>query len=111
MDFLNKIKIKLSCKKVGSDEFGNQYYQHPKSLKRYVVYKGMVEASKIPSNWHGWMHYSTDKIPDQNQPKNSWHQTHLPNLTGTKLRYFIGGHLAKKSLRVKTGGDYQAWKP
>ena len=112
MDFLDKIKIKLCCKKVGSDDFGNQYYQDPKSSNRYVVYKGIVEASKIPPNWHGWMHYVTDEIPVQEPGQsNSWQKTHLPNLTGTKLRYFTNGHLAGKSSRVKTGSDYQAWKP
>jgi NADH:ubiquinone oxidoreductase subunit len=111
MDFLDKIKIRLCYKKVGSDDFGNQYYQDPKSLSRYVLYNGIVEASKIPSNWHGWMHYVTNETPSQNQSKNFWQKIHLPNLTGTKLRYFIDGHLARKSLRVKTGSDYQAWKP
>jgi NADH:ubiquinone oxidoreductase subunit len=111
MDFLDKLKIKLCYKMVGSDEFGNQYYQDPKSLNRYVLYKGIVEASKIPSSWHGWMHYVTDKIPTQNQSKNFWQKIHLPNLTGTNLRYFIDGHLAGKSSRIKTGGDYQPWKP
>lgn len=111
MDLIDKIKIKFCYKMIGSDDFGNQYYLDPKSSRRYVLYKGIVEASKVPANWHSWLHYTSNEIPPKTVIKNSWQKTHLPNLTGTKLRYFIDGHIAKSRLRAKTGSDYQAWKP
>ena len=33
---------------VGEDEFGNKYYENKKRKKRWVIYKGEIEATKIP---------------------------------------------------------------
>jgi len=49
-------------KKVGQDEFGNKYYCNSRG-KRWVVYKSNVESSKIPPEWHQWIHFSTTKKP------------------------------------------------
>jgi len=35
-------------KKVGEDQFGNEYYKNLKDTKRWVIYKNEIEASKIP---------------------------------------------------------------
>ena len=43
-------------KYVGEDENGNKYYQS-KSGKRWVIYNGEIEASKIPDQWYSWMHF------------------------------------------------------
>ena len=48
---------------VGSDEFGNRYYRDRTGAsradglreKRWVVYNGEVEASRVPAEWHGWL--------------------------------------------------------
>jgi NADH:ubiquinone oxidoreductase subunit len=106
MNFLNKIQIRFSCKKVGADDFGNEYFLH-KTGKRFVVYRGMAEASKIPSEWHGWMHYTTDIMPvNINTHRLSWQKIHLPNLTGTKNAF------SPKNSSVKnTKADYEAWEP
>ena len=60
-------------KLVGKDEFGNKYYQSTKD-KRWVIYNGEVEASKIPDEWYSWMHHINNKIENsQNLKKyNSW---------------------------------------
>ena len=106
MNFLNNLCIKLSCQKVGVDEFSNQYFQH-KNGKRFVVYNGIAEPSKIPAEWHGWMHYSTDITPMKiNTHKFSWQKIHLPNLTGTK-----GAYSPKNSSAKKTSSEYEPWKP
>lgn len=106
MNFLNNLKIKLFCKSIGFDDFGNQYFQNSAG-KRFVVYKGMVEASKIPAEWHGWMHYSTNVAPiNINTHRYHWQKPHLPNLTGTKNAY------SPKDSSVKnTNAQYQAWQP
>ena len=44
--------------KVGSDDQGNTYYEERKpSLegrkRRYVIYKGYADASKVPPGWRG----------------------------------------------------------
>ncbi|RZI47077.1 NADH-ubiquinone oxidoreductase subunit NDUFA12 family protein [Candidatus Finniella inopinata] len=95
---------------VGCDDFGNRYYEHRKysnkSLKyrRWVVYKGFEDASKVPADWHGWLHYRTDELPAIDQPY-SWIKPHLPNLTGTNL--------SPRSKRQfpQTAKDYESWRP
>lgn len=104
MQFIQQLKIKLFSKKVGDDEFGNSYYQN-KSGKRFVVYKGIAEPSKIPAEWHSWIHYSCDIAPVKIKTNRfSWQKIHLPNLTGTKNAYFP----KKENLSSK---KYEAWKP
>jgi len=103
MRFITDFLIKLSASKVGEDEFGNQYFLHKKNKKRFVVYNGIAEPSKVPMEWHGWLHYTTDRTPiETGTHKHSWQKIHLPNLTGTK-----NAHQPKKT----TNQEYQAWKP
>lgn len=103
MNILTKLKIKFFYQKVGIDEFGNQYFQD-KNSKRFVLYNGIAEASKVPAEWHGWLHYTLQDAPlNINAHRYSWQKTHLPNLTGTKNSYS-----PKKSSAVPT---YEAWNP
>ncbi len=80
-------------KPVGTDSFGNQYYRGKarKGLqkeRRWVMYKGKPEASAVPPEWHGWLHYQTDTIPaDENSHRKHWQKPHQPNKTGTAERY------------------------
>ena len=104
----------LFCGKlVGSDIFGNRYFESRKAgkngaRKRWVEYKGMAEPSKVPPSWHGWLHYTFDS-PVENT--HSWQKEFLPNLTGTDLAYFPPGHARKGGKRSKASGDYEAWTP
>jgi NADH:ubiquinone oxidoreductase subunit len=97
---------------VGKDSQGNSYYRERGGKRRYVVYNGEAEASRIPPEWHGWMHYTVDEPPTIAPPKvKPWEKDHLPNLTGTVLAYAPGGSLAGTGDRAKATGDYEAWKP
>lgn len=104
-------------KKVGEDHYGNVYYTEKKvpkdrRAKRWVIYNGMAEPSKIPAEWHGWMHYIMEAPPTQRSVHHhSWEQQHLPNLTGTTGAYLPPGHIAKGGKRAPATSDYQAWKP
>ncbi len=102
---------------VGLDCFGNRYYQTKKyfgktaKFRRWVVYKGTEDASKVPAQWHGWLHFRTNDIPraESNYP---WQKPALPNLTGTFLAHNpkIDNPLYPcLSLRKKS--DYEPWKP
>ena len=51
-----ELKQFFMVKYVGMDNFGNKYYQS-KSDKRWVIYNGEIDASKIPNEWYLWMHY------------------------------------------------------
>jgi len=118
MNLINKIIINFTCNQVGVDEFGNKYFEK-KSLtnnearigkkKRFVIYRGDVEASKIPSNWHRWLHYTCDEKPvNVNTKKHSWQKIHLPNLTGTLYKHSPKN---EQNQRKKVGADYQSWNP
>jgi NADH dehydrogenase len=106
MNFFTKLKIKFSCKSVGCDEFGNQYFIS-KNNKRFVIYRGIAEPTKIPCEWHGWIHYTTNDTPMHvNTHKYSWQKIHLPNLTGTKNSYS-----PRNSNSIKTNSIHKAWEP
>ena len=117
MTFLSKIFIKLSAQIVGTDEFGNRYYQSRRTRadgrqRRFVVYKGNVEASKVPSDWHGWLHHTESTPPPVGgYDKHVWQQEHQPNVTGTNHAYRPDGHMLKGGKRKPATGDYEPWNP
>ncbi|HEX2581762.1 MAG TPA: NADH:ubiquinone oxidoreductase subunit NDUFA12 [Dongiaceae bacterium] len=99
---------------VGQDSTGNRYYRDKRTRgqkreRRWVMYKGVPEASKVPAEWHGWLH-STQKNPPAPRQPYPWEKPHLPNLTGTRLAYLPPGHPGRGKER-KDMRDYQAWVP
>ncbi len=101
---------------VGEDEFGNRYYQQRRKpasgrVRRWVMYKGKAEASKVPARWHRWLHYTTEQTPKDNRPAYKWEKQHLPNLSGTQYAYAPKGSLRQGGKRYRVSGDYEAWKP
>lgn len=103
---------------VGRDEFGNRYFQQRKPAKnrrrkRWVMYQGMAEPTKVPPSWHGWLHHTVEQPPidGQNVKKYKWQKSHLPNLTGTDGRYLPAGHVMRGAERAPATADYVAWKP
>lgn len=106
-------------KKVGTDQFGNTYYEAParKGLprnRRWVLYKKGTESSTVPPLWHGWLHYQTDVVPSSVKLKDlekPWVKEHVANQTGTQDAYKPKGHSSKGGKRAAATGDYEAWKP
>ncbi len=106
--------------RVGEDAFGNVYYRTRGGVKdkalgferRWVIYKGEAEGSKVPPGWHGWMHHRTDTPPteDSYQPR-EWQVGHKPNMTGTSEAYRPPGSTLSAAKRPAATGDYKAWKP
>lgn len=95
---------------VGSDAQGNMYYRNREDTKRWVIYKGDMEASRISPDWHGWLHHTWDKPPsDAPLPRKSWEKPHVENLTGTALAYAPAGSLRKSEPAKRS--DYEAWTP
>ncbi|MEJ0062713.1 MAG: NADH:ubiquinone oxidoreductase subunit NDUFA12 [Alphaproteobacteria bacterium] len=103
--------------KVGSDKFGNVYYRSRRKEpgrreRRWVIYAGEPEASKVPPEWHGWLHHTMQEpILDTSPFHKPWQKPHEPNLTGTAGAYFPPGHPSQGSRRAAATGDYEAWKP
>ena len=100
--------------KVGQDDYGNVYYRSKRKRanqleERWVMFKGEPEASKVPAEWHAWLHHTTDAPIDA--PTRPWHKPHQPNLTGTAQAYLPPGHDQRGGNRAKAGGDYVAWNP
>jgi len=82
-----RITTFLHGKLIGEDEFGNKYYQD-KNNKRWVIYNGEINASKIESDWYQWMHYQIDTNPSKIKvSKHSWQKPHSDNKTGTEKAY------------------------
>ena len=97
----------LRGKFVWSDDFGNKYYSDSKG-KRWVIYKNRVESSKIPPEWHLWIHFLTQKKPSDNIRKFEWQKKYEENLTGTSKAYNPEGSLRSKS--KKDMKKYDTWK-
>ena len=108
--------------KVGTDEFGNIYYRekgggkvHADSIRkerRWVLYSGEVEASRVPAEWHAWLHHTVAEPPPETDPRRKpWQKEHQPNLTGTDQAYRPPGHPFSGGRRDPATGDYEAWKP
>ena len=102
---------------VGSDEFGNRYYRsRGRKLngreRRWVLYKGDSEASKVPCEWHAWLHHTTAAPLSESAARAwAWQKGHTANPTGTAQGYRPQGHELVGGRRAGTGGDYQAWSP
>lgn len=112
------VQILTGAKFVGSDAYGNKYYRAKarkgyKHERRFVRYHGAPEATKIPPEWHGWMHHQTDVVPAKagQSFRRSWQKPHQQNMTGTKEAYLPQGHLLRSGQRPSATGDYEAWQP
>jgi NADH:ubiquinone oxidoreductase subunit len=111
MSLINSLLIRFFCKHVGTDQFGNRYFVGNKKNylgqnKRYVLYKGIRDGSKVPALWHAWLHYSSHDLPsDKPQLDHDWQIDHVQNITGTKAAYH-----PSKSKNTKLS-VYSKWTP
>ncbi|KAF7992806.1 hypothetical protein HCN44_005150 [Aphidius gifuensis] len=96
---------------VGEDKYGNKYYENNYFFygrNRWIIYNERVhmdyDASQVPAEWYGWLHYKTDLLPhnDPNRPKYKWMIDHQQNLSGTKNAY-----MPYSTTKPKV----EAWKP
>jgi len=106
--------------RVGQDEFGNTYYRWKNGKidpalgfnRRWVIFKGVAEGSKVPPGWYGWLHYLTDETPiSAPYTPREWEKPYIPNQTGTPNAWRPSGSTLAAGVRQPAGGDYQAWSP
>jgi NADH:ubiquinone oxidoreductase subunit len=96
--------------KVGEDEQGNTFYQTRDAKRRWVLFNGEAEASRVSPDWHGWLHHTYDELPtDKPLPRKSWQKPHQENLTGTALAYAPAGSIRRETPAQRS--DYEAWTP
>ena len=102
--FLNTLIFGIN---VGSDEFGNKYYRNKSDTRRWVIYKDVIDASKIPPEWHSWIHKIIKSTPDKIKFSNyEWQKKYTENLTGTTKSY--NPNLKNKNFKKK---KYKSWQP
>lgn len=101
---------------IGQDALGNTYHEgkagvtgHP---RRWVMYSGANDASRVPPEWHSWLHNTVDLPPDESlPPPRRWELDAKANLTGSLAAYRPAGALEAGGERAAATGDYEAWHP
>jgi NADH:ubiquinone oxidoreductase subunit len=101
---------------VGTDSLGNAYWEGGKDTngvpRRWVIYTGSTDASRVPPEWFSWLHHQIDDVPDRAlPPARSWEKPGQANMTGTPFAYRPAGALEKGGNRAAATGDYDAWTP
>jgi len=96
--------------RVGEDDQGNVYYRTKDDARRWVIFNGEAEASRVSPDWHGWLHRTWDEPPtDKPLVHKPWEKPHQENLTGTALAYAPSGSLRRAHPEARA--DYEAWSP
>jgi NADH:ubiquinone oxidoreductase subunit len=106
----------MGKRRVGEDELGNVYYEGGRDTagrpRRWVIFAGANDTSRLPPGWFAWMHHQVDDAPAAAlPPPRAWQKPPVPNLTGTALAYRPAGALEKGGHRAAATGDYEAWSP
>lgn len=98
--------------RVGADSFGNVYYQTEDGKRRWVTYSEQSEASLVPPEWHGWLHYTVDVPPtEETYAPHPWQMAYRPNLTGTSQAYRPPGSTLNPGAVKPVPLDYEPWQP
>lgn len=105
---------------VGEDAFGNRYYRAQGALidpsvgpeRRWVIYNGEVDASKVPPGWRGWLCHNSETAPsEETYVAREWEKPHEENRTGTAGAYRPRGSQLSVGQRPAATGDYVPWMP
>ena len=96
--------------RVGDDEEGNIFYETRDGKRRWVIFNGEAEASRISPDWHGWLHHTYKEAPTEKPlVHKTWEKPHQENLTGSALAYAPAGSL--RATKPADRSDYEAWQP
>lgn len=96
--------------KVGEDDLGNIYYETRDAKRRWVIFNGPIEGSRVPPEWHGWLHHTFAETPVKAPFEHkSWEKPHRENMTGTQQAYAPAGSIRHDQPAKRA--DYEAWQP
>lgn len=96
--------------RVGEDAQGNVFYQTAGGKRRWVIFNGEMEASRVSPDWHGWLHFTWDQPPTEAPlARKPWERPHEENLTGTAAAYAPPGSIRRAEPAPRR--DYEAWSP
>lgn len=107
---------RLTARPIGRDRYGNRYFESRREMpvygrkRRFVITAGAQDPTKVPPEWHAWLHHLTEAPLDESR-RHAWQKDHQPNLTGTAGAWRPAGHDYSGGQRRVTGGDYEAWRP
>ncbi|PZW38661.1 NADH:ubiquinone oxidoreductase subunit [Humitalea rosea] len=116
MSFFSRLTMRLSGRAIGTDRFGNRYFESRADMpgygrkRRWVAYNGAPDSTTVPAEWHAWLHHTTAAPLDESK-RLPWQLEHQRNLTGTPLAWRPKGADAMGGARLPTAGDYEAWTP
>ena len=92
------------------------------ATRRWVLYNGEAEASRIPPAWHGWMHHRTDVPPTRGRlqaaplgeaapPEPDRHRRRLPAAgLDPEPREAAGGHRRLRAMDSGVRFQKRRWK-
>ncbi len=100
-------------REAGRDSAGNVYFQHKDNAsRRWVLYNGDNDASRVPPDWQLWLRGTIDDVPAKSLPPlRKFHQPPTANLTGTMAAFKPDGVLGSGKIRPASTGDYEPWIP
>ena len=122
--FWNMLRCRLRGHYVGCDVYGNRYYRRSLGRlglyphkngreRRWVMYAGATEASRIAPMWHAWLHHTQDDAPSSETQDAApfFLRPPRPNWTGTAKAWLPRASARRNLTRPAATGDYQAWSP
>ena len=96
--------------RVGEDTQGNVFYTSRDGKRRWVIYNGEAEASRVSPDWHGWLHHTYAEPPSDTPLRHKpWEKPHQENLTGTPMAYAPAGSIRRREPVERR--DYEPWTP
>jgi NADH:ubiquinone oxidoreductase subunit len=100
-------------KEVGRDAEGNLYYQEKKRpWRRWVIYNGSNDGSRVPPDWQLWLRGTIEDLPEKALPPvRKFQKKPTANLTGTMEAFRPDGALGSGRIRPASTGDYEPWIP
>ena len=109
----NRLFTRRFGNEVGKDDAGNVYFVDKKNPnRRWVIYAGDNDGSRVPPGWQAWLKGTIDELPDEALPPvRKFQKDPTPNLTGTMAAFRPDGALGSGKLRPASTGDYEPWIP
>lgn len=104
---------RMHGKEVGRDDAGNLYYESKGApSRRWVIYSGSNDGSRVPPEWQAWLRGTIDDLPEKAMPpRRAFQKPAEANLTGTLAAFRPDGALGSGRIRPASTGDYQPWIP
>merc|ERR1712137_114395 len=103
---------------VGTDEFGNKYYENSKEQygrDRWVILaegKRRYDPTQVPAEWHSWLHHVSNKSSEQmKQYVPCYKKQHYENLTGTDLSYKATNQVFNPRFKATKFKPADIWVP